>query len=419
MKKKFCFAVAATAIASFSTIADDSINFHAYGMVAGNFEQDLGKPKNLALHMDPTGPNQDPRGKMGELGNNYWHDYFVSLAINKRWDDIVDPGQWADFTYEVVGYGDKGVETAQMYVQFGGLDFMPQDTKLWAGRRYTGERIGILAYNIREVNVDSGVGYLGKNVDITIGYNQIDWSSENAIEAAEGSRNLLDVAYRLGNYEFGGTYVHELDDPIRNNPRDAFSVFGKYTFGSYFGLLDGQSVIEAQAGRGVIAQYLNTNRISALSEEKDISMRLSMFGTVYDYRGLSIESALIYEYTDRDEDANRMTYIRDTGYGGIGEYGSATETGIFAAVNVKQPLTNNISLHYEAVVNNTTNKDGRDGATGTMYKLAFGPAIQLKATRWAAPVTDITVSYVGGEQELTNLDTKSEWVFGYRAQIWF
>lgn len=38
----------------------------------------------MSLHTDPTGPNQDPRGKMGDLGNSFWHDYWTSMAITKN-----------------------------------------------------------------------------------------------------------------------------------------------------------------------------------------------------------------------------------------------------------------------------------------------------------------------------------------------
>ncbi|MBQ4797164.1 lactam utilization protein LamB, partial [Pectobacterium versatile] len=62
---------------------------------------------------------------MGDLGNSYWHDYFTALAVTKKWQDVGAPGQWADYTYQVVGYGDKSIETAQNYGRFGGLSFLP------------------------------------------------------------------------------------------------------------------------------------------------------------------------------------------------------------------------------------------------------------------------------------------------------
>lgn len=109
---------------------DGSFKLNGYGMVAGDFQSELNRPKNMSLHTDPTGPNQDPRGKMGDLGNSFWHDYWTSMAITKKWQGLVSPEQWADYTYEMVGYGDKTVETAQNYGRFGGLSGPTHDHSL-------------------------------------------------------------------------------------------------------------------------------------------------------------------------------------------------------------------------------------------------------------------------------------------------
>ncbi len=66
---------------------------------------------------------------MGDLGNSFWHDYWTSLAITKKWQGLASPEQWADYAYEMVGYGDKTVETAQNYGRFGGLSFLPEGAK--------------------------------------------------------------------------------------------------------------------------------------------------------------------------------------------------------------------------------------------------------------------------------------------------
>lgn len=70
---------------------DGSFQLNGYGMVAGDFQSELNRPKNMSLHTDPTGPNQDPRGKMGDLGNSFWHDYWTSLAITKKWQGLASP----------------------------------------------------------------------------------------------------------------------------------------------------------------------------------------------------------------------------------------------------------------------------------------------------------------------------------------
>ncbi|MDW6003161.1 carbohydrate porin [Vibrio mangrovi] len=426
--KKLSLALAISAAVSLPTIsapafADDSVQFHGYSMVASNFRKEAGKPKNLALHMDPTGPNQDPRGKMGDLGNTYWHDYWTAVSLNKRWEDIYEEGQWADFTFELVGYGNKDVEASQNYARLGGLSFLPEDSNIWAGRRYFSDRVQVFAYNIKEVNIDAGIGYNSKNFDISIGTSQIDYAgfsgdvNNQPVQAIEGSREILDLAYRVGKAEFGATYLKELES-FHNDTQQALSVFGKYKYDSFMGL-DGDLTLEAQVGKGVIAQYLNTSRISALSEDGDISARLSAYGIIMGIEGFNIRPALILEKSYRENTDKRTTHVNDGGFGGIGDYGNADETGIFAGITVGQTLTENLSMQYEAIVNRTWNKDGNDGVDGTSYKLAMGPAVQLKSLPWVAPKIDVTVAYVGGDEELTFLNEKSEWRFGYRMEVWF
>ncbi|MCX2621182.1 hypothetical protein OQ620_19800, partial [Klebsiella pneumoniae] len=53
-------------------------------------------------------------------------------AVTKKWQGLASPEQWADYTYEMVGYGDKTVETAQNYGRFGGLSFLPEGANIWA-----------------------------------------------------------------------------------------------------------------------------------------------------------------------------------------------------------------------------------------------------------------------------------------------
>lgn len=422
---------ALAATASLPTFADDTVQFHGYAMAAGDFQSELDRPKNLALHVDPTGPNQDPRGQMGNLGNTYWHDYFAALSMNKRWDGM-EEGEWSDFTAEISTYGDKTVDAEQLFVQYGGLSFLPQNARLWAGRKYQGERIRTLAYNIREINVDSGIGYNSDNFDLTIGYNQSDWSdpndNNNSLLAAEGSRTVFDFVYRIGEAEFGATYMQELDDPYvrlglaapgaEERESKAYSAFAKYKFNSFLGLV-GNSSVMLQGGKGVVAQYLSTAKITGMSEEDDKSMRFSYYGMINQFEGFTIEPALVYEYTDRAEE-RRLTSINNT-LGGLPDYqfGNAEEQSIFAGVSVHQALTNNISMQYEAVYADKKNRDGVEGVDGSMYKLAMGPSLQLKSVPWAVPVTNISVAYVGGDEEITDLPVDSEWRFGYRFEVFF
>ncbi|HBU4073691.1 TPA: lactam utilization protein LamB, partial [Klebsiella pneumoniae] len=173
---------------------------------------------------------------MGDLGNSFWHDYWTSLAITKKWQGLASPEQWADYTYEMVGYGDKTVETAQNYGRFGGLSFLPEGANIWAGRRYLDQRINIFAYNTKEVHIDSGLGYNSKNFDLNVGTDQIDWSSDTAPQAIEGSRRIVDMAYRIDQTELGMTYVKEIDDPLGTGKQKAISFSAKYSMPSFWGV---------------------------------------------------------------------------------------------------------------------------------------------------------------------------------------
>lgn len=400
---------------------DDSFKIHGYAMAGSEFKGEANRPKSLSLHIDPTGPNQDPRGKLGDLGNTYWHDMFTTITLSKQWSNIYKEGQWADYNYEVVGYGDKGVETGQSYARMGGFDFLPENSHIWAGRRYNSDRVALFAYNIKEVNIDSGIGYVGDNFEISVGTDQIDWADERTVSQYEGSREVLDIEYRIGKAEVGLTYVKEIDniEELFGKKQEATSVYIKYNLDTFIGLSSGSTMLQAQYGKGVIAQYLNTNRISSLSEEGDSAVRLTMDGNIASFDGFTINTAVIFEYTDREDSPTRTIYIPDNGYGGVGTYGDAEEVGLFGGINVHQKVTENVAMLYEANMNNTKNKDGNHGVDGTAYKLAMGPALQLKTVKWVAPIISLTVAYVGGDQELTFLDHDSEFRFGYRMEAWF
>lgn len=150
-------------------------------------------------------------------------------------------------------------------------------------------------------------------------------------------------------------------------------------------------------------------------------MRFSTDGNLTLFDDFAVSPAFIYEYTKREKTTDRTTFIPDTGYsGGDMIYGSANETGIFTGVNVKQSIHHqNLSMLYEVMVNNTINKNGVEGASGVGYKIAAGPALQLDVLPYVAPILSLTVTYAGGDKEVTLLPEDSEWRVGYRMEVWF
>lgn len=380
--------------------ADDSLQIHGYGIVAGDFKSDLTRPKSVALHIDPTGPNLDPMGKLGNLGNSYWHDYFTALSLNKKWSG--KNGQWADYTYEFVGYGNKSVETGQNFIRFGGLSLLPEGSSMWAGRRSFSEGVSTFAYNTKNLQADSGIGYNGKNLDIILGSCAVNWSDGPNILAAEGSRNFVDVAYRIGKSELEVTYVKELDDPILNGEKQtAISFSGKYNLDKFLGVMPGNTMVKAQFGKGVIAQFLNTSRISSISEQDDTSMRFTIDGKIAGVKDFTINPAVILERTDRDA------------------AGKEVETGLFAGVSASQKINDNLSMVYEVNINDTQNKDGVDGVSGIAYKIAAGPALQLEVNEWVRPIMKVSAAIVGGDKDISGLTKDSEVRVGYQLETWF
>jgi sucrose porin len=425
--KKLAVAVFPTIMACASTASamstDDGISFHGYAMVASDLKGAPYRVKNLALHMDPGGAHQDPRGKMGDLGNSYWHDMFTTLTISKTWQDVIKEGQWADYNYEVVGYGDKGVETGQSYARMGGINFLPENSYLWAGRKNNGDRLSVFAYNIKEVNVDAGVGYVGDSLSVTVGSNEISWGT--AAINHENANHVIDLEYRINTAEFGLTYVKEDNNNGMPNWRtdgkvqQAISGYVQYNLDSFLGLTNGATMMEVQYGQGQLAQYLSTDRISSTSEEGDKSMRITLDGNT-NVDDVVIKSTLIYEDTKRESDPTR---VLNNPIGPDGFYnpifGFATESSIFAGVNIYQPMTENLSMVYEANYANTKNKDGNEYMDGSMYKVAFGPTLQLTTQPSVAPIASVTVAYVGGDENMTLMDKSSEVRLGFRVEAWF
>ena len=391
--------------------ADDSLQIHGYVMNASDFSAEESRT-NVSLHRDP---NFDPRGKLGDLGNSYWHDYFTAFTLNKKWDG--KDGAWADFTYELVSYGNKSVEAGQSYARFGGLSFLPEGSEVWAGRRIFSKRDGVFAYNLKDIGVDAGIGYTSKKFDITLGFNQNLraetvglFSGPNEVGPPliinGNSRNVLDFTYKLGTAELGVTYVDENNDgkyALAGNPgtpRTGVSVYGAYNMDKFLGVMPGNTMVMVQFGKGVIAQYLNTSRID-YSADEDTSMRLTVNGRYDGIKDISIKPSVILESTDRDAT------------------GSKVETGVFAGANITQKINDKVAMHYEANINNTQNKDGVDSLDGTAYKIAAGPSLQIETFEWVRPMVTLNVAVVGGDKEITGLREDSEVRFGYQMEAWF
>ncbi|MFX3311645.1 hypothetical protein V6098_27450, partial [Klebsiella pneumoniae] len=74
------------------------------------------------------------------------------------------------------------------------------------------------------------------------------------------------MAYRIDQTELGMTYVKEIDDPLGTGKQKAISFSAKYSMPSFWGVAKGQSTVKLQYGKGVIAPYLNTSRITVLRE---------------------------------------------------------------------------------------------------------------------------------------------------------
>lgn len=80
---------------------DGSFQLNGYGMVAGDFQSELNRPKNMSLHTNPTGPNQILVAKWaiwetvsGTITGHRW----LSLKNGRGWllpsNGLITPMKW-------------------------------------------------------------------------------------------------------------------------------------------------------------------------------------------------------------------------------------------------------------------------------------------------------------------------------------
>lgn len=401
MKKKLLLA-SLLVCATTAVHADDSFQWHGY------YRAGLGMDKDFAN----VTTNGDEVNSLGRFGLEY--DDFLAGVLSKRWSD--DKGQWAqyNFAFNVFDYEDEytnpesvtnnpgypyapgsekynyssvnTLNASDIYVEMGGLNFLPKDSSIWVGKRRTANGIDLLDLDYRKIN-GHGFGYSSKTFDVAL-YKEL-----NAGDMGEDADVVaIDGTLKLKGIKVEGTITKSTTDTsssyFGNKEGDmSTSILAEYQHNKFMGVLLGSTTYRAQFGKGVTSDKLN---MTVITDEKDSSTRFTVDGTTMT-KAWTINTIINMESSKVDS-AN-ITYSTLT----VGARGT-------------NKLTDNISMVYEASIANKKNIDlGGNVATandGTVYKIAAGPTIQLNTMPWVRPVLRFNAAIIGGDKEVNGLTDK-------------
>lgn len=400
MKKRLLLA-SLLVCATTSVFADDSFQWHGYYRAGLGMDDDLSN----------INKNSNEVHSLGRYGLEY--DDFVAASLSKRWSD--NKGQWAqyNFSYNVFDYSEDGtnavntygtkvntLDNCDNYVEMGGLTSLPKDSSIWVGKRRIASGINLLDEDYKKFN-GRGIGYSSKNFDINF------FKELEAGDMGEyGDIFTLDGTLKFKNANIEGTFTKLTEDvsiPYVDSGEKgdtSVSVLAEYKSGKFLGVLPGNTTYRTQFGKGVTADKLN---MAVITDKKDTSYRFTAeSGTMI--KNWAVNTVVNYE-SSKDDSAN-ITYST------LSLVGRGT-----------QKLTDNVSMIYEAGLTNKANIDFAGSANedndGTAYKLVAGPAVQLDTMPWVRPIIRTTVTLIGGDKEVTNLDDTSELRLGAQFETYF
>lgn len=427
MKKTKQFLLAALLICSTSVFADDSFTWSGYMRGGQGYTTDMKDADAVK--------ERGMENLLGRFGNEF--DEQVLSTMTKKWTG--PNGEYAKYSLELQVFDGDELHWNTNMVEFGGLSFLPEGSKMWAGQKSPFKEVDIFDYFTEQQDAGygkpewwnntqgSGIGYQGKQLDVSLltktddGTTQYDLGSGTIATKGKSTLNTLDIGYKIGDAGFGNgkvetrlTVSKESEDEVgtttgyygidNDNTMDS-SVSGMITYnsGKFLGALPGSTSYKLQIGKNVTSSSLNKNLIDNVDGK---AARLIIDGRLYKFPKWQINPVFIAEMTD---------------YGNAvyGTNGAETEKVIVAGVRAQNPLNNNISMVYEVVANSFTNKEGYEGIDGTSYKISAGPTIQLFANEWVRPVMRFTAAVVGGDKEITELDKDNEIRLGYEFETWF
>lgn len=413
MKKRLLLA-SLLICATTSVFADDSFQWHGY------YRAGLG----MADDLSNINKNSNEVHSLGRYGLEY--DDFVAASLSKRWTDA--KGQWSqyNFSYNVFDYSDNytnptnylgdlnhngsidsfeledinTLDSCDNYVEMGGLTFLPKDSSIWVGKRRIASGIDLLDEDYKKFN-GHGIGFSSKNFDINFFKELVAGDMGEYADVA-----TIDATIKTKSLNIEGTITKSTTDTSSNTAYGnkkgdiSTSILAEYKSEKFLGLLHGNTTYRAQLGKGVTADKLN---MAVITDEKDTAYRFTADSSTMT-KNWTVNTVVNYE-SSKDDSAN-ITYST-LSVVGRGTY----------------KLTDNISMIYEAALTNKSNIDfdgtASEDADGTAYKLVAGPAVQLDTMPWVRPIIRTTVTLIGGDKEVTNLDDTSELRLGAQFETYF
>lgn len=370
--------------ASTTAMADDSFTWTGYMRAGTGINSDGGV----------EGVNEN---YLGRFGNEY--NTWVNSTLHKKitgangsWAELTldaygwveDPevsGPWAAGSSDTVTTDNGSFYIGETSVKFGGLDFLPKGATLKVGQMAISEDIHILDYKFKST---TGTGAIYNS-------NQANkFQLAVLVDEGRGTKSV-DGEYTIGNIDTKLTVSQDLEKSDAS-----VSAMVAYNQKKMLGMLPGSTKYIAQLGLGVTAGNVNRNYVNNVDG--------SAYRFIVDGHGTLGKVSL-----------NPVLWVEGTSYGDdtLDNYTSITAGG-----RVTQAITNNLEMMYEGFVNAKENVGGAD-VDGTQYKLSAGPAIQLGMGEWVRPVARFTVTYIGGDQDITGLDKDSEVRLGSQFEAWF
>ncbi|MCG7588548.1 carbohydrate porin, partial [Photobacterium sp. OFAV2-7] len=370
-----------------SVVSNDLFGFSGYMRTGGG------------LNASGQNVNKLDEHHLGRFGNEF--DTYIAAAFTK--DLEFDNGLWAYYHLEFNrwdgdlhksgasdqnssdGYGDSGDwENDRNYLKMGGFDFLPEGSNIWVGSRKQEADFHILDYKWRRL-MGTGIGYESKNFDIQ--FLQNDSGAETSWHwHGDVASHALAARMRQGKLEAEVMYIdvadfNDVDLEAQGIAESSVQLTVNYGFDSYYGLTDGYSKIVAQYGKGVTEDHLGWNE-SLSANEDDTAYKIAFDGLFSPSQDLDINPVFLYESFEADAWDN-------------------TETHLTVAVRLHKTISQAFAWVAEGAISDFNNEGGDDAADGIKYKLAVGPSFQMDAGYWARPVSRITLTYLGVDDELT------------------
>lgn len=370
--------------ASTTAMADDSLTWTGYMRAGTGINSDGG--------VEGTNENF-----LGRFGNEY--NTWVNSTLHKKitgadgsWAELTldaygwveDPettGPWASGSSATVTTDNGSFYIGETSVKFGGLDFLPKGSTLRVGQMGLSEDIHVLDYKFKNVG-GTGAVYNANNA------NKLQLAV--FVNEDRGTK-AIDGEYTIGNIDTKLTVSQDLEESDAS-----VSAMVAYNQKKMLGILPGSTKYIAQVGLGVTAGNVNKNYVDNVDG--------SAYRFIVDGHGTA--GKLI---------VNPVLWMEGTSYG---DDTKENYTSITVGGRITQPITNNLEMMYEGFINAKENNKGAD-VDGTQFKLAAGPAVQLGMGEWVRPVARFTVTYIGGDKDITGLDKDSEVRLGSQFEAWF